>query len=142
MKSKKNKSRSSRGGGWWDNVKGLFESKPANQEQNQKQNQAPNQEQTQAPNQEQNQEQKDSQKGFFSNLNLPWPFNKLSKAPPVPTGSVQIPGKPPQPQPEPQQQPKLQSLQSSSPLSGSSMQAAPAAGGRRRRRTYKNKHRK
>ena len=135
MKSKnKIKSRSSRGGGLWYRVKGLFgpptQSNPApNQEPNQAPpnqappNQAPpNQEPTQEQKQEPIQEQKQEQKGSFFSI---WPFNKLSKAPPVPPGPVQIPGRPPMQQ---QQQP--------SPGSSS------VQGGRRRRRRRTCKKRK
>ena len=130
MKSKKNKSRSSRGGGVWDRVKGLFDS-----------GSSPNNGDTwNWKNIFGSSKPADSHTEDTKSLSIG--TLKIPEAPPVPPGSVQIPGKPPQPQPEPQQQPKLQSLQSSSPLSGSSMQAAPAAGGRRRRRRRTCKKRK
>jgi len=99
MKSKKNKSRSSRGGGGvreW--LTGIFGSESSTQP---------------------------TTKSSF------WSF--FSKAPDVPPGPVQIPGRPPTQQQQEQQQQQQQQQQ---------QEQQQQQGGRRRRRTYKNKHRK
>jgi hypothetical protein len=115
MKSKKNKSRSSRGGGFSEWLKGIFSSSNSNE-----------------PN---------KQKSAFSL----WPFSsdkssdqqsslsigtlQIPQAPSVPVGQPIIPGRP-------------MAAPAPAPAPDAGGQSGSVQGGRRRRRTYKNKHRK
>jgi hypothetical protein len=132
MKSKnKNKSRSSRGGGILDGIKGLFNSGSGSSDDTW------NWKKLFGLSKPADSHTEDPKSLSIGTLKIP-------EAPHVPPVPVQIPGRPTvQQQPDPHQQLQQQQQQqlqsSSSPLSGSSMQAAPAAGGRRRRRTCKKR---